>query len=286
MKLYENNKKPVISIISSTFNAVNDLEKTIRSIKSQTYKNIQWIIIDGNSKDGTVELIKKNEDCIDFWLSENDKGIYDAWNKAIEHIKGQWVFFLGAGDLLYSNNVLSDISSNLSNAYPKFNLVYGKVIVLDDDNKIITEYGKSWNVLRDSWESIRLSLPPHSGCFLHTSFFKEKKYSFPVNLKIAGDSHILITAITEKEPLFIPMYINKMLFGGVSTSGESLLQIIKELKQINKEFDLKPPSHIYYWNLCTIYLKAFFNIILPERIHKVFYNNYLKIKFKLKNSLK
>lgn len=271
-------KKPIISIITSTYNAVDDLKETITSIRNQTYEDIQWIIIDGNSKDGTVELIKKNEDCIDFWLSEDDKGIYDAWNKAIKYIKGEWVLFLGAGDLLYSNDVLSDVSTHLSNAYPEFNLIYGKVIVLDDDKTIINELGKPWNILKNSRESIRFPLPPHSSCFLHTSFFIEKKYSFPGNLKIAGDSHILITAIMEKEPLFVPMYINKMLFGGVSTSAESLLQIINELKQINKEFDLKPPFQIYYLNLWKLYIKIFFNMVLPKKTHKFIYNNYLKLK--------
>jgi glycosyltransferase involved in cell wall biosynthesis len=278
----QNRSEPKITIITSTYNAVNDLDKTIDSIRSQTYKNIQWIIIDGKSTDGTVELIKKNENIIDFWLSEKDKGIYDAWNKGTKQIKGEWVIFLGAGDILYSNNVISAMSSHLSLAFPKYSLVYGKVQVLNDESKIVAEWGEPWELIKNKTESIRLALPPHPGSFLHASFFKASNYIFPTNLKIAGDSHSLMTILKEKAPLYVPIYIDKMLFGGVSTTGKNLLLIIKELKLINHEFNVKIPFHIYYLNLGKIYLKAGVYIIFPEKVIAYLYNNFLQTKFKLK----
>lgn len=275
-------KNLLITIVTSTFNAFKELPMTIESIKNQSFKNYQWIIIDGGSLDGTKDLIKENEDCVDFWLSDSDQGIYDAWNKAICYIKGDWVIFLGAGDVLYSNDVLYEVSLHLFDAHPKYNLVYGKVIVMDDKNDVVAELGKPWDKIKNTWETITSTFPPHPGCFLHTSFFKEKNYNFPVNFKIVGDSHLLMTAIVDKEPLFINMFIDKMLFGGVSNSGKNLLLIVKELKQINREFNIKPPFHIYYWNMFKIYLKVFFYIAFPKNTHKFLYNSYLIIKNKQK----
>jgi cellulose synthase/poly-beta-1,6-N-acetylglucosamine synthase-like glycosyltransferase len=90
--------KPLITIITSTYNAAEYLPRTIKSVREQTYTNIEWIIVDGNSKDNTVELIRQNEDVIDYWVSEPDSGIYDAWNKGVSLANGDWIAFLGAGD--------------------------------------------------------------------------------------------------------------------------------------------------------------------------------------------
>ena len=78
---------PIITIIIATYNVEKFLPQTIRSIREQSYPYVQLIIADGDSKDGTIELLKQNEVCIDFWFSEKDKGIYDAWNKALRYIQ-------------------------------------------------------------------------------------------------------------------------------------------------------------------------------------------------------
>ena len=84
---------PLITIITATYNAAQYLPRTIKSIREQTYENIEWIIIDGNSTDETIELIQQNEDVIDYWMSEPDAGIYDAWNKGISLARGEWIAF-------------------------------------------------------------------------------------------------------------------------------------------------------------------------------------------------
>ena len=95
-----------ISIITVCYNSESTLEKTILSVANQTHKDVEYIIIDGNSKDGTVEIIKQYSNKIDHWISEPDKGLYDAMNKGIALATGEIIGILNSDDTFYSNNVL------------------------------------------------------------------------------------------------------------------------------------------------------------------------------------
>lgn len=96
-----------ITVITVCYNAVGFIEDTILSVVNQTYDNIEYIIIDGGSTDGTVDLIRKYDDKIDCWVSEPDKGIYDAMNKGIKIATGDFINFMNAGDTFFSNAVIS-----------------------------------------------------------------------------------------------------------------------------------------------------------------------------------
>jgi glycosyltransferase involved in cell wall biosynthesis len=109
---------PLISIITVVYNNVNTLEQTILSVINQTYKNIEYIIIDGGSTDGTVDIIKKYEDKLTYWVSEPDRGIYDAMNKGIYKATGEWIYFLGSDDILL--DILDKIIFN----FKKINEIY------------------------------------------------------------------------------------------------------------------------------------------------------------------
>ena len=106
---------PLISIITVVYNNVSHLQKTFDSIFSQNYKNYELIVIDGNSNDGTVEIIRKNATKIKFWLSEPDKGIYDAFNKGMKYAKGDYLGFVNSDDIL-----LPDALYILKNYIQKF----------------------------------------------------------------------------------------------------------------------------------------------------------------------
>jgi glycosyltransferase involved in cell wall biosynthesis len=97
---------PLISVITVVLNARNDLGNAIKEVKDQSYTNIEHIIIDGGSTDGTADVLRKNDGRIDYWLSEADMGIYDAMNKGIEAADGEWLYFLGVDDAFYSRDTL------------------------------------------------------------------------------------------------------------------------------------------------------------------------------------
>lgn len=104
-----------VSIVTVSYNSVKNIEKTILSVVNQSYRDFEYIVIDGGSTDGTIDIIKKYEDKIGFWASEADKGLYNAMNKAVQKASGTWVNFMNCGDVFISNTVLEDIfNSNVS----------------------------------------------------------------------------------------------------------------------------------------------------------------------------
>ena len=119
------NHKPLISIITVSFNSVSTIEKTILSIINQTYTNIEYIIIDGGSTDGTVDIIKKYSDKISYWISEPDNGIYDAMNKGALKATGEYIQYINSSDIIYKNTTTEDIIKISDNA----DIIYGDLIV-------------------------------------------------------------------------------------------------------------------------------------------------------------
>src|ERR1700756_1139663 len=118
--------QPRISVITVAFNAKEKIEPTIQSVLEQHYDNMEYVIIDGGSTDGTVDIIKKYQDKIAYWISEPDKGVYDAMNKGIDAATGDWLYFLGAGDTML--NVAANIAPLLRDGNTVY---YGDVYRLD-----------------------------------------------------------------------------------------------------------------------------------------------------------
>ena len=233
---------PIITIITSTYNVVRDLHWTIDSINNQTYPNVQWIIADGASDDGTVDLLEQHSDVIDYWFSEPDNGIYDAWNKALEHVKGDWVQFIGAGDELYETNTLEKVASYLKDAYPIYELVYGQVQhITEKTRKKLYITNGPWQEFQGKWEIGRPKLPTHPGVYHYHNLFLNNK--FDSQFKIAADSLFLLNCIN-KSFLYIPIIIDKMPFGGVSNSPMGGVKIYEELLKINRLLSIKVPYKV------------------------------------------
>ena len=122
---------PVISIITVVYNNKVPLERTIKSIISQTYPNIEFIIIDGSSTDGTLDVIREYNDKISYWLSEKDEGIYDAMNKGLTCSTGDYVWFINAGDQITEPDTLQSVIKN----DPGIDVYYGDTVLIDiNDN--------------------------------------------------------------------------------------------------------------------------------------------------------
>ncbi|MCK5820707.1 MAG: glycosyltransferase [Bacteroidales bacterium] len=123
------NKTPKVSVITVVYNAVDLLERTILNILAQTYPNIEYIIIDGGSKDGSLDIIKKYTNQIDNWISEPDQGLYDAMNKGINMATGSWVWFINAGDMIYSEDTTARIFNEFGT---EGDIYYGDTMLVDN----------------------------------------------------------------------------------------------------------------------------------------------------------
>lgn len=128
-------KKPLISIITVSYNAVDTIESTILSVINQQFNDYEYIIIDGGSSDGTLEIIKKYQDKVTCFISEPDKGIYDAMNKGILVANGNWINFMNSGDLFNDYKVLNNIF--LKNIDSQTSIIYGNTLA-KNSKKIIT----------------------------------------------------------------------------------------------------------------------------------------------------
>lgn len=122
---------PKVSIITIVFNNRDNFIKTLNSVKKQDYPDIEYIIVDGGSKDGTLDVIKQNENIISKWISEPDRGIYDAMNKGIKMATGEYLWFLNGGDSIYSESTLSEVFTSGDNA----DVYYGDTELVDDEGK-------------------------------------------------------------------------------------------------------------------------------------------------------
>ena len=233
--------KPLITIITSTFNAARDLPWTIKSIRDQTYPYVQWIVADGASKDDTVDLLRENNDLIDVWFSAPDTGIYDAWNKALEYARGEWVQFIGAGDELSDIQTLTQIAPHLAKAHPEHDIVYGRVAYISEESRtFIEEVGVPWDEMKGKWEGYQPKLPPHPGIFHHASTLRNGA-AFDCSYRIAADSRFLTQQMRNKDFLYIPILIDIMPLGGASGKPAAFLTHIQETKRIANELDLKLP---------------------------------------------
>ena len=157
---------PRISIVTSTFNAAAELPYTIHSIREQTSRDFEWIVVDGNSTDGTQALLHENDGLISHWISEPDQGIYDAWNKACKMTRGEWLRFLGAGDELAGPHTLAECLKNLDAVSADTTIVYGRQTLLSLIERTPLETsGVPWADMKNKWEIGRPALPPHGSTF-------------------------------------------------------------------------------------------------------------------------
>ena len=132
----QSSKTPLLSIITVVYNDSKNLKKTIDSVKSQSFNDYELIIIDGQSTDGTLDIIESNREYISSWISERDSGIYDAMNKGIRLARGKYIEFLNAGDVFVDRKSLERIFSNNDGDY---DILYGEINLYDEDGIFLCE---------------------------------------------------------------------------------------------------------------------------------------------------
>lgn len=170
---------PLVTVITVVWNDVKHIEETMLSVLNQTYPNVEYLVIDGGSTDGTVDVIKKYADRLAYWCSEKDGGIYPAMNKGVSHATGEWVNFMNSGDMFADNKVLEDIftpSSHLNTITSSHYLIGGNTI----------------NFFADGHEEIHhaspaSAIPTHLPFSHQASFIRREVCKFDTDYRYAAD---------------------------------------------------------------------------------------------------
>jgi hypothetical protein len=210
---------PKISIITVVYNGEKVLERTIESILNQSFRDIEYIIIDGSSTDGTIDIIEKNKNVISQWISEPDGGLYDAMNKGLRIARGEYVIFLNAGDQFYEKTTLSRIFDFQGDS----DIFYGETMMVDEtDKEIGLRRLKSPEVL--SWKSLINGM-----LVCHQSFIVHRELAPEYNLKykIAADYAWMLECLKRSKSIInTHIIISRFLEGGLNKSN--ILTALKE----------------------------------------------------------
>lgn len=195
-----------ISIITVVYNNEKTIKEAIESVLSQTYSDIEYIIIDGNSIDKTVQIINEYKNKIDFFISEKDAGIYDAMNKGIKAATGDIIGILNSDDLYNDHTVIESVM-NQFNLNSSLDIVYGNLVYVKAEN--VDKVVRKWNsnpYYKKYFENG--NVPPHPSLFVKRKVY-EKAGLFNINYKLAADYEFMLRIF--KKYCFNSMYINKVI---------------------------------------------------------------------------
>lgn len=240
-----------VSIVTVVFNGVTTIEDCIESISGQTYPDMEHIIIDGGSTDGTQEIIKKHEKHISGWTSEPDNGIYDAMNKGIAMTTGDIIGILNADDIYADNHVIADVIKTF--AENKTETCYSDLMYVDRNNTDkVVRYWKSGDFhkerFRQGW------MPPHPTFFVKKNVY-ERYGLLNLDFPLAADYELMLRFLYKHgvSTRYIPKVLVKMRTGGTSKPGLYTIKAIMENHRAWKVNGLTP-------NLMTFFMKPFSKI--------------------------
>jgi len=224
------NTRPLVSIITVVYNNIDDIEKSIQSVLSQDYAFIEYVIIDGCSTDGTVEIIRAYKEKISIFISEPDDGIYYAMNKGIKLASGDIIGILNSDDVFADNNIISNIVEEF--ILRKIDLIWGDIVFFDKKKKIRRFYsGKDISPSSFNYGI----MPPHPAVFIKKECYEKFGY-FNTIYRIAADYDLLFRFIklNKLKYAYLPKVCVKMKIGGISNSSiSSLFKLNKEIYQIH-----------------------------------------------------
>lgn len=203
-------KQPLISVITIVRNGEDFVEKTLKSVSEQCFDNYEYIVIDGNSQDGTVNIIKKYSSEIDCFISEADEGIADAFNKGIALARGQWVNFMNAGDIFAEKTTLSDCAQKLKTLSADYLLMTG--FAVNQSANFIYPIVK----LKNSMHVYDKSRQAHQSSFFHKSLF-DKYGGFSTDVSITMDMDFFMRVLRYEKFFFYEKQICIFDVSGVSS---------------------------------------------------------------------
>lgn len=217
--------KPLLSIITVVLNGAFHVERAIDSVLIQNYSNIEYIILDGASSDGTVEIIRRHENNIDYWISEPDNGIYDAMNKGVNLSRGELIGFLNADDYYEPGALIKAVNSYLDAGVK--GIYFGNSFILQEDLGVrYLSVGKS-----SLWRGLGFR---HQAMLTHRDVH-EKIGNYNAAYRIAADYDFVMHAVSVGVKL-VHVNVNLVNYSNMGVSGVNHLKTMSEIRKINKKY--------------------------------------------------
>lgn len=238
-----------ISIVTVVYNAETTLEGTIQSVMAQDYPDIEYIVVDGKSTDGTLAICDRYREHIDQLVSEPDKGIFDAMNKGVALATGDFIGILNADDIYDGPGVISAVARQLSESGAES--LYGDLVMVkpDDLAKVVRYYnGKDFHLKRFE----KGDMPPHPTFFVHRSAY-ERFGNFKLNYKIVADFELMLRFlyVEKMSSTYLSMTMIRMRTGGNSSFG------VRNTIRLNAEIKASLEEHSIPTSTLKIYSKYF-----------------------------
>ncbi len=208
--------KPFFTVVTAVYNGGRALEATIKSIARQSFRDFEYIVLDGASTDSTLSILENNSHHIDYWRSESDSGIYNAWNKALGIARGDWISFLGADDQ-YHDDALAQYARAIA-AFPEGSVQYlSSRVSLVNDRRIVRTIGTAWK-----WPAFsRFMTVAHVGSMHHRSLFADVG-NFDESYRLSADYELLLRPRNLLRAAFLDRVTANMALGGASNSDVHL----------------------------------------------------------------
>ena len=262
---------PKISIITVVYNAVEVLEETIISVISQNYSNIEYIIIDGGSHDGTLQIIQKYKSQITHWITEPDKGIYDAMNKGINLATGIYINFMNAGDTFASIQVLKQLIQQLS---VNTDILYGGIETILPNFKKIKPIAEADTL----WKGMTIC---HQAVFSRLELHKKHVFNFEKYPLVADYDFLYAQYFQDKKFQKINMIV--VIFDGMGVSGHAGVRLQKAFLKVLKSYHQTLSIKIRLYHAYRFFSQSFYDFFkkcLPQKIYYTFMSyKYKVLKF-------
>ncbi len=242
-----------ISVVTVCYNAANLIEDTIKSVADQTYPDVEYLVIDGASKDSTVDIIQKYADKITYWVSEKDKGIYDAMNKGIAAATGDYIIFMNAGDKFADSNVLASVAPKL-----------GDHTVVSGRWKRCYSNGNVKLAGPKALKSLKVEMPIcHQATFIKAAYHKE--HPFDTSFRLSADYDFFYNAWRNDESF---LYIDETIVDFLEAEGASTDNITASVMEREKawrgEKNLLPRIFNLKYQICRIKTVKFLKSIITH----------------------
>ena len=229
---------PAVSVVIGVKNGVHALQGCLDSVAVQTAVSREVIVVDSASTDGTRELIEENRRAgkVTQFTSEPDRGLYEAWNKALHLARGDWICFLGCDDRFHDARALQGLLDAVATDAGRARVVHGRLNLVTDSGVVAETLGRPWAEARPAF--LAGIMIPHPGTLHHRSLFEEHGY-FDESYRIAGDYDMLLREVLARPPAFVDRVTIDMSFGGMSSKPGAIYRNLQEIQRARAAHGLR-----------------------------------------------